>query len=260
MAVGLFWLDMTSVRRPLREPFDARPLITAIMTWATTLPHGYRLSGTSAGLAYLQLHTRPDPQGPEVQLTFRPVIVDGHAVLAVEHPAFEQSNSGVDAASRVDGAIDSVRVQRLLPETSARDLTARCEACGGLGTVGRAGRTDGTGAMIESHRFCLGCWPEQSARYRARWSEEDRVRGDRFLRGLEPAHSARSGMTFEAATWHTTLELVRTIERQTVAPVVPSKEGLAEMASQIQGNASRFEGDMPYEVEAFIRRYRAPTG
>lgn len=237
----------------MRELFDVRPLMAAITTWATTLPHGCRLSGSAGGLSYLQLHTRPDPQGPEVQLTFRPMIVDGHAVIVVEHPALEQSNARVDATS------NSARAQYVIPEMSPRDPTARCESCGVVGTVGRASRTDSTGAILESHQFCLACWPEQAARYRARWSEEDRVWQDRFLRGLEPARGAGPGMAFEAATWHSTLKLVRDIQRQMIAPMVPSKESLAEMASQIQANASRFEGDMPFEVEAFIRRYGPPA-
>jgi hypothetical protein len=95
------------------------------------------------------------------------------------------------------------------------------------------------------------------ARYRARWSEEDRLRSDRFLRGREPARGSGPAMAFEAATWHSTLELVRRIRQQLIAPVVPSKEALAALARDIEASASLFDGEMPYEVEAFIRRYRA---
>jgi hypothetical protein len=241
------------------EPFDAKPLITAIRDWATTLPRGYRLSGSSAGLAYLQLHTQPDPQGPEVQLTFRPVMVDGHPLIRVEHPALNAASARGGAAPGLDGAT-AMRMQRVLPSTAAREPDALCEGCGTMGTVGRASRTDSSSIVVESHRFCLACWPEQAARYRARWSEEDRQRSDRFLRGQEPARGAGPGTMFEAATWHNTLELVRGIQRQMIAPVAPSKEALADLASDIAANASLFEGEMPYEVEAFIRRYRAPAG
>lgn len=236
------------------KPFDAKPLITAIRDWATTLPRGYRLSGSSAGLAYLQLHTQPDPQAPEVQLTFRPIMVDGHPLIRVEHPALKTASVAERASDR-DGE-QAVAVLSVIAPSAARDPDARCQSCGVIGTVGRASRTDSAGAVLESHRFCGACWPEQMARYRARWSEEDRLRGDRFLRGQEPARGAGPAMTFESATWHNTLDLVRRVQRQLIAPVVPSKEALADLARDIEASASLFDGEMPYEVEAFIRRYR----
>jgi len=237
----------------MNEPFDPKPLITAIRDWATTLPSGYRLSGSQAGLAYLQLLTQPDPQGPEVQLTFRPVMVDGHPLIRVEHPALE-TESAPDRAPDRDSEL-AVRVLREVASSAAREPDARCEACGVIGTVGHASRTDSGGAVLESHRFCGACWPEQMARYRARWSEEARLHSDRFLRGQEPARGAGPAMAFEAATWHITLELVRGIQRQLIAPVPPSKEALADLAREIETTAPLFDGEMPYEVEAFIRRF-----
>jgi hypothetical protein len=114
----------------MHDPFDAKPLIEAIRDWATTLPRGYRLSGSSDGLAYLQLHTHPDPQGPEVQLTFRPVIVDGHAVIKVEHLSLNTTSAGKrEAVDRdVVRAAESsapwdVRVAPTLPERRPRCIS-----------------------------------------------------------------------------------------------------------------------------------------
>src|SRR6266498_673198 len=111
----------------MNEPFDAKPLITAIRDWATTLPRGYRLSGSSAGLAYLQLHTQPDPQGPEVQLTFRPVMVDGHPLIRVEHPALKTASAPERAPDR-DGERAAV-VLRVVASSAAKEPDARCESC-----------------------------------------------------------------------------------------------------------------------------------
>ena len=67
-------------------------------------------------------------------------------------------------------------------------------------------------------------------------------------------------MVFEAATWHATLEFVREIEQTMIAPVPPSRGDLAQLAEEIGKNAPEVEGEMPFEVESFLRRYGAPAG
>src|SRR5207249_2727157 len=119
----------------------------------------------------------------EVQLTFRPVMVDGHPLIRVEHPTLNTASAPERARDR--GSEQAVAVFREVASSTAREPDARCETCGVIGTVGRASRTDSGGAVFESHRFCGACWPEQMARYRARWSEQDRLRSDQFLRGRE---------------------------------------------------------------------------
>lgn len=241
----------------MQPPFESRPLIAAIQAWATARQHGYRLSGVADRLAYLQLHTRPDPQGPEVQLTFRPVIVDGHPMIQVDHPSFPRQHDPAAApAADEREAAQPQRFAHAIPESTPREPEARCESCGTLGTIGRASRTDSAGSATETHRFCPACWPEQSARYRARWVEEDRLWAERFHRGEVPARGAGPGMMFDAATWHATLDLVRKLEQRLVAPIAPSKEALAQVARDIEANASRFDGEMPLAVESFIARYR----
>jgi hypothetical protein len=68
------------------------------------------------------------------------------------------------------------------------------------------------------------------------------------------------GMAFEAATWHATLQLVRRIEQMMIAPVPPSPADLEQIASEIAQTSARFEGSMPFEVEAFLHRYGPPAG
>jgi hypothetical protein len=66
-------------------------------------------------------------------------------------------------------------------------------------------------------------------------------------------------MAFDAATWHTTLELVRDIRRRMIAAVAPSKEAFAQLARDIAATTPSFDGEMPYEVEAFVQHRPADS-
>jgi hypothetical protein len=67
-------------------------------------------------------------------------------------------------------------------------------------------------------------------------------------------------MQFGAPTWHTALEIVRRIERgmRPQPPSPPDPESLAKLAAEFQRQAPEMLGEMPFEVEAFIRRYGTP--
>ena len=234
------------------HPFAIRSLAKAITTWATTFPHGLRSGAGPGGFSHIQFHTRPEENAPEVQLTLRAAIVDGHAVIQVP----ELESSDVAPTREVAGGA----VQSITTADSGREPEAVCEGCGVTGTVGRAARAAPTGETLEIRRFCASCWPEQSARYRARWDEEDRLWTDQFMRGRVPSRGAGPGMSFISATWHGTLELVEQIERSMIAPIPPSPESLARMAADIERHAPDKEGEMPFAVEAFIRRYGAQPG
>jgi hypothetical protein len=236
------------------EILESAQVFRAFDAWAKAPSHGMRSSGGRPNFGHLQLHYQPDPRGPEVQVTLLAALVDGRPVIQVRSSAAPEparpsaSSSGESSRCLVVGPPPDERL--------GRDPTAVCEACGVVGTIGRAIRTDNTGAVIEAHRFCFGCWPEQSARYRARWMEVMAQRRERFHRGLERGSSAGGeGMAFEAATWHTTLDFVRQIEAAMIAPVPPTKDVLEHYATQIAANAPRLEGAMPLEVEIFVRRY-----
>ena len=229
----------------------------ALSEWARMSPHGVRVGGARGGFDHIQLHARPDPRGPQVQLTFQPRLVDGRPVITVSRsptPTAEQRSED-DCARAVCLSVPEDEETRLL----GRNPAATCEACGTLGTIGRAVRTDPSGAATETHRFCAGCWPEQSARYRARWQEEDRRRSDDFLRGRSRTVGAGPGMWFQAATWHGALDVVRQIERLMIAPIPPAAQDLAPLAAQIREGLGKLEGEMPFEVESFLQRYGAPA-
>lgn len=240
----------------MSEPLDLRGLIEAIGTWAAARPHGYRAAGARGGLSFIQFHTRPDPRAPEVQLTLRAAIVDGQPVIQV--PELELRREARGGAHPTATAADARMVQPLESVATAREANAICDGCGRTGTIGRAARTAATDEPTDVYRFCAACWPEQSARCRARWREEDRLRSDQFLRGRVPARGPGGGMQFAAATWHATLELVEQIERSMIPSVPPSPEALVRLAADIERQAPELHGEMPFAVEAFVRRYGRP--
>lgn len=147
----------------------------------------------------------------------------------------------------------------------AREPEASCEACGARGTVGRAIRTAQDGEPLEVHRFCARCWPEESARYEARWREEDRLATEAWLRSAGTVSPPTRGMTFESATWHMTLDLLTEImrevrRRERGEDAAPRPEDLARLADEIRQQAAEMEGPMPLEVEMFLQRFGAPAG
>ena len=185
--------------------------------------------------------------------------VDGHPGIRVTTSELHQRDT--KPGTRVVVPIVSRTYAEGDPRQRGREPDAICEGCGGVGTIGRASRTDGVGNVTEVHRFCRECWPEQSARYRARWEEQDRLRFERVMRGIDaPVSGAGPGTSFEAATWHSVLSLVRELEHSLRAPMSPSADDLGAFADEIRSNASQFDGDMPWEVEAFVRRYGTSKG
>ena len=151
----------------------------------------------------------------------------------------------------------------------AREPDATCEGCGTRGTVGRATRHAGEqGVVVEQHRYCARCWPEWSAFYRARWEDESRRASlawrDRRPEDRNTPPPRPMGMSFETATWHPTIELVRTLTRQahalnaapsTAAERTRFAEHSARVAADIRRGAAEREGPMPIEVRAFLAEF-----
>lgn len=120
-------------------------------------------------------------------------------------------------------------------------------------------RTNQTGAAIETHRFCATCWPEQSARLRARWSEEDRLAREACFRDPRHASGPILGSGFESATWHGTLEFLELVNQSLRPRQPPTASHLAEIAAELETSAMEHVGDMPFEVAHFIQTHRAPS-
>jgi|SRR5687768_5442993 hypothetical protein len=141
-----------------------------------------------------------------------------------------------------------------------REPDQTCEQCGVQGTVGRAARFHDDGSILEIHRFCRACWPEQSARYRARWMEEDRLAHERFFRSPRHGGFASPSCAFEAATWHGALDVLHQLQMQMIPHSPPSPNTLAAIAAQWKTFAAEIDEPMPLEIEMFVREYGADAG
>jgi hypothetical protein len=153
---------------------------------------------------------------------------------------------------------DSIRSTVVMKPTGLplQEPEQLCEACGVQGTVGRAFRSDADGNPTEIHRFCARCWPEESARLRARWDEEGRLWMEAGMRsrsgGVQPPSP---GSGFESATWHGALEFVRQIRWASRLSGSSNEADLAEIARGLEASASEHVGEMPLEIEMFIHEH-----
>lgn len=233
----------------------------ALFAWGRTDGHGCRTGAVAPdAVDFIQLHHRPDRAGPEVTVTLRAALRDGKPTIEYELPAVQSA----DGAPHVRPDIVEGGMTICGSGLPAREPEATCEGCGATGTVGRANRHFKQGET-ETHRFCVHCWPEWSARLRARWEEQDRLRHEDFMRATERHQEALSvsqsgtGMSFEAATWHNTLSMVRSllgwVHNQSPPP---APADLRTMADEIASGASQVEGTMPWEVELFVAQYGSP--
>jgi hypothetical protein len=135
-----------------------------------------------------------------------------------------------------------------------------CEGCGAQGTIGRAARIAEGPIVLELHRFCRKCWPEQSARYRARWAEEDRLASEEFFRHPRSGGLASPSCAFEAATWHGALDVLHQVRMQMIPHSPPSPNDLAAIAAQWKAFAAEIDEPMPLEIEMFVRQYGVGAG
>jgi len=238
----------------MSNSIDIRHFARVLTVWAKAPERGCRGNGgADASLSRIQLHWRPDPCGPDSHLTLEATSADGRPAIRIttSEPAPDDPRSG----QRVVVPIGPRTTSDSESAPPGRDAEAMCEACGAVGTIGRAVRTHPGGEPVETHRFCNKCWPEESARYRARWTEEDRLATERFMRQRNPSGGAGPGMQFEAATWHEPLKFVREIERALRESVNLSPQDLDEIANDLRRVAPHLDGEMPWEVEAFLHRF-----
>lgn len=221
-------------------------------------PHAYQ---------YLDFQFRPNDESPQVRLAFYANMHEGQPVIHVVLPPDPSASAATGDVQTIDGQISappadtSVSVTPLFADVpDTREHDAICEGCGTIGTIGRATRTHESGSHTETHRFCANCWVEQSARYRARWDEERRISWDAHRRSQISGPSGPSyWSSFESSTWHGVLDLVTEVARHISerGPIpVTQLSALAELYKQ---NAHRFEGEMPLDVELFIKQYAPPS-
>ena len=237
-----------------------RSIIRELNRWARADGHGIRTGGGDGGFNFIQFHHRPAPGDPEAFVTLRAESINGQPVITAQLPS-EREPTPSPRTNRSDDTVGAG--VSILSGTGQppREPAAKCEGCGRTGTVGRVVYTDGRGGVTATHRFCARCWPEESARHQARWEEDSRLRREASLRGHAPMQSGPGpGFALESATWHGTLGFLREIQRSMIAPSPPpTGDDLAQLADEIRTNAADMEGDMPFEVEAFLRQYGRST-
>ena len=135
---------------------------------------------------------------------------------------------------------------------------ARCDGCGGVGTVGRALRLQ-DGVEIAHFRFCAACWVEESARLQARWGEEDAQAQEAEFRAPSTVERPSMGSAFESATWHgARWFLEEHLYPSLRSPTPPTAEALQDIAEPYRAMTPEMVGPMPYVVEEFIAQYGSP--
>ena len=139
-----------------------------------------------------------------------------------------------------------------------KDPDALCDACGGVGTVGRAMRFQDD-VEIQHFRFCVTCWVEESARLRARWEEEDAQAQEAAFRTRSVGTQPSMAMAFESATWHGARRYLKEQLHPSLRSATPPTEAaLQRIADQYRSMAPEMVGPMPYVIEVFIAEYGSP--
>lgn len=146
-----------------------------------------------------------------------------------------------------------------------------CEACGAAGTVGRVVINSRDRTRQEIHRFCERCWPEEAARYEARWKDRRATTANELFATEHEAREAPTtgslfeqnpmnvGMGFESATWHAAADAVEKLEellQMVRSGRVPTEADLIEMAlataRDIEAQMDTRVGKMPFSVAQFL--------
>lgn len=150
-----------------------------------------------------------------------------------------------------------------------------CEACGAAGTVGRVVINSRDRTRQEIHRFCERCWPEECARYEARWkNRRAQTASELFATDAEAASETSStgslfdlnpmnvGMGFESATWHAAADAIEKLEgllQMVRAGRVPTEAQLIDMAvataRDIEAQMDSRVGKMPNIVGQFLLEF-----
>jgi hypothetical protein len=231
---------------------DPKRLSLALFAWANASSKGVRYGGSALELPDLVLHHRPDPAAPEVQLRLRATEHAGRPMIQVEYVPDE---FGLPTPP-FDITIDQTDEWSDTGEPP-RNASATCDACGTVGTAGWITEDAADGATM-TYRYCAECWGPEVAWHRARFERDNRRAALERMRSESAAEQPRRRqLSMRAATWHATLELVRGVEVMMHPQVPPSRYDLAALADHCSAIASTLDGPMPFEVEAFIRRYRA---
>jgi hypothetical protein len=136
-------------------------------------------------------------------------------------------------------------------DSDPREPAARCDQCGKAGTIARATRLSEPPLVL---RYCADCWPIVQKELDTRQQEEQA--SWRHSRGSSPPPPA---WTTSSRSWHDVLQFLQLIAQPMRGGRAPTEADLASIASEIRGTMSEMVGDVPPEVEAFLKLYPPPA-
>jgi hypothetical protein len=139
-----------------------------------------------------------------------------------------------------------VSVSIPVDDTDPRDPTARCDQCGRAGTIARATCLSEPPVVL---RYCADCWPAAQTELETRQRQEHGS-WDPFSSSPPPP-----AWTTSSRSWHDVLRFLRLIAQPVKGGPAPTDKDFAIVASEIRATSSEMVGDMPPEVEAFLKRY-----
>ncbi len=227
-----------------------------------------RIGGGHDGYSEITLHWQTDADEPRAELTLWADLNDSdRPVVRVSFPAgFEprlpEPHQAANAAASESAPAhphDTVTSSSVVCLGSTGlplvEPDSPCEACDTQGTVGRAIRYTSAGDIDEMHRFCAECWPEQRARLAARWQHQDTRALDAHRRS--GATGGWSGMSsaFESATWDAVAMYIDGLRAHAMTRGRAAQHDLRQLADQLFDTRQSRVGEMPFEVESFIRQH-----
>jgi hypothetical protein len=249
---------------------NVRALRASMHAWATQ-PGGIATGGGHEGYSELTFHWQTDPGRPRTELTlWADLTDDDRPVIRVSFPpGFEprvpdQDQSAESATQQSASALERSDSSSSVAHMRGTGLPPvepdqRCEACGGQGTVGRAIRFTRAGEIAEMHRFCAECWPEEQARYDARWRHQSNRERDAFLRGGVSGGWSGLSTTFESATWDVNLSMLDGLREHAMMRGKVAQRDLREYADRMFDTRNDYVGPMPFEIASFIAQYTSRT-
>jgi hypothetical protein len=132
-----------------------------------------------------------------------------------------------------------------------REPSTRCDRCGNLGTIARATRHSEPPLVLH---YCAECWPTASKELEARQEEE--LNQSRISMRQSPDDAiSPPAWTAASRSWYDVLLFLELMRKAANAGQTLTGEQLVSLASEIRATASEMSGEMPPEVEDFIRRY-----
>ena len=245
---------------------DSRALQKAMDAWAANRG-GMGSGGAHDGYGEITFHWKVGEGKRRAELTlWADLNEDGRPVIRVsfppgfEPPVPEQQSADATTTSSAPTHPDAEVTSSNVVQMRGTDLPPlepdqHCEACGAQGTAGRAIRFTDAGEILEMHRFCAECWPEEQARYQARWQHQSRRERDAHLRGGATGSPSGGSTVFESGTWDGVFELMDFFRDHATMRGRAAEHDLRRFADEMFDTRESRVGEMPYEIAWFIRQY-----